>query len=195
MKYPNYSSHVLSIARAYDRAVMICEAGYWYFHDLKEIDPKTFGTFEKGRSPAWINHHLEMLNQSLEGMRRALGALIVQETQSLCLVELDQNGDVVVPDAVRALLPDHWDDSVYLGQLNGPVDRSVMASRVAEISDGRKAIVWDDDVHFFPHDMPDAFIEIWWRRLFGGPGRDDTLYPLYLEANNLYGWDCIGIER
>ena len=160
MKYPIYSVHVVSLARAYDRAVMLCESGFWYFHKIKENDPQAFGTFENGDDPAWINHHLEMLEQSLEGMRRALGALIVQETQSLCLVELDENGHVVVPDAVRALLPDFM-DSEYLGQLNGPVDRSVMAARVAEISDGRKAIVSDDDVYFFPPDMPDDFIEIW----------------------------------
>lgn len=192
MKFPIYSTHVVSLARAYDRAVMLCESGFWYFHEIKEYDPQAYGTFDNGDDPAWINHHLEMLEQSLEGMRRALGALIVQETKSLCLVELYENGHVVVPDTVRALLPGLM-DAVYLGKLNGPVDRSVMAARVAEISDGRKAIVFDDEVYFFPHDMPDDFIEIWWRRVFSGAG--DTLYTLYLEANKSYGWDCIGIER
>jgi hypothetical protein len=195
MKYPAYSENVVSLARAYDRADMLCKSGFWYFHYLKEADPQAFGTFENLDDSAWVNHHLEMLEESLGGMRKVLSDLIVQETKPFCSVEIDKNGYVVVPDTIQALLPDFFVDSVYLGELNGPVDRSVMAVRVAEISEGRKAIVYDDDVHFFPHDMPTSFIEIWWRRLISGPGETDTLYPLYLKANVSYGWDCVGIER
>lgn len=194
MKYPKYSEKVVSLARAYDRADMLCRSGLWYFHDLKDDEPQVFGTFENEDDPAWVNHHMEMLDQSLEGMRRALGELIVQETQTFCLVELDADGYVVMPDAIKALLPDDT-DYVWLKQLGWPVDKTVLAARVAEISEGRKAIVWDDEVFFFPHDMPDDFIEVWWRRLYSGPSRSDTLYPLYLEANKSYGWDCVGIER
>ncbi|MBX8557014.1 hypothetical protein K5D56_26205 [Pseudomonas cichorii] len=194
MKYPTYSEFTVSLARTYDRADILCKSGAWYFHCLKEDDPETFGRFENLDEPAWVNNHLESLAQSLPGMRRALSDLIVQETKPFCSVEIDNDGYVVVPDEMKALLPEFL-SSVYLGKLNGPVERSVMAERVLEISEGRKAIVWDDDVFFFSYDMPSNFIEIWWRRMYGGPGRDDTLYPLYLEPNKLYGWDCIGIER
>ena len=194
MKYPTYSETAVALARAYDRADMLCKSGFWYFHHLKEADPQAFGTFENLDDSAWISHHLESLDKSMEGMRRALSELIVQQTQPFCAVDIDQNGYVVVPDAIEALLQGSM-DSIYLGELKGGVERSVMAARVAEIIDGRKAIVWDDDVYFLPRDMPNDFIEIWWRRLDNGPGMDDTLYPLYLEPNRLYGWDCIGIKR
>ena len=193
MIYPAYSENALSLSRSYDRAAMLCESGCWYFRDLKDSDPKDFGTFENEDDPAWVNHHLEMLNQSLAGMRRAVSCLIAEETKTFCNVELDEKGYVIVPDAIRELLPD-FGECTWI-KLGWPVDKAYLTAKIAEASEGRKAIAWGEEVFFFPSDMPDNFIEIWWRRLYGGPDANEEMYPLYLEINEAYGWDCIGIER
>lgn len=193
MSYPTYSKNALSLSRSYDRALMLCESGFWYFRELQEYDPAEFGTFENEDDPAWVNHHLGMLQKSLEGMRWAVSSLIAKETESFCNVSLDENGYVIVPQSIRDLLPD-FGDYTWI-KLKWPVDKAYLAAKISEISEGRKAIAWGDEIFFFPQDMPDDFIEIWWRRLYGGPGPKDEMYPLYLERNEAYGWDCIGIER
>lgn len=193
MQYPEYSDNVVALARAYDQADMLCRSGLWYFQQMKEDSPGEFGTFENEDDPAWVNHHMEMLDGSLAGMRKVLATLIIQETQPLCQVELDDQGYVIMPTMIKALLPDP--DAYKTVKVGWPVDQTSVADQVAAMSEGRKAIVWYDEVFFFPKDMPSSFIEVWWRRFFRGPDRDCRMYPLYLKVNDAYGWDCIGIER
>jgi len=172
---------------------MLCRSDLWYFQQMKEDEPGAFGTFENEDDPAWVNHHMEMLDGSLAGMRKVLATLIIQETQPLCEVELDDDGYVIMPAAIKALLPDP--DAYETVKVGCTVDQTSVADQVTAMSEGRKAIVWYDEVFFFPKDMPSSFIEVWWRRFFKGPDRDCGMYPLYLKANDAYGWDCIGIER
>ncbi|ASJ88619.1 hypothetical protein [Pseudomonas aeruginosa] len=194
MNYPTYSDNLVALSRAYDRAYMLTESGFWHFSYLKDDYPAAYGG-EDGHS-AWTENHMDLLAGSLPAFNKALSDQIALETAPFFPVELDDKGIVIMPKQVEKWLESMHDPDVGL-LYDGKRRRSdeELKIEMKGRSAGRKIVLWERDVFYLPLGMPDSFFEIWWRRLWQGPSVGMALYPLILTPNVDYGWDCIGIER
>lgn len=183
LNLPNYSDKLVNLARAYDRASLVCKTAAWHLSDLREYNPDCYGSDDD--MAAYTEKRIDLLDSILPELLSTLNMYIQEESAAFFNVELS-SGEMIFPNEVYdALKPYmHWvchNNSVEICKENA-----------SKLSKDNHVIIFDDEVFILPKSYPASFIEVWWRRWWGG---SEGLYELCLVPNPEYGWDCYGHER
>lgn len=189
---PQYSPNLVGIVRALDAAEMAVRSTLWHFddHAMSPDDPMK----DPESLASWASQNVEALGKSLPALRQLFHQMVSAETPG---IEIERNrlGDACPPPFVQAVFD----------PMEATIVRHLPASDIAiaalptlpesvkaQTGDSR-VVYWDGEVYVIPRDVPDSFVEVWFRR---GTGYwdDGGAHPLRLEQRS-YGWQAFGIER
>lgn len=171
---PTYSDTLVDLARSHDRARMAAHASRWLVDDDQD----------QGVLGRWADSRLELLEQHLDRMGRAITSLIVAETRDCFEVGTDADGDLILPPRVVELLSPYEMPALFYMSLHES-EADVLA-KTAHLRGEYYLILDEGDVHILPKAYPLSFVEVWWPRYF----RD----PLVLVDRPEYGWLSYGHE-
>lgn len=181
---PEYSAHLVALARAYDRASLASRANGWLIGDLHADAPEIFGTDPGISLSVWAEKRNDILGEILPDMLHALDALIQSESAPYFPVITDADGELIMPEQVANVLRPHMNE-IYKDK-----------EEVLNLCKRNESYLIDFEWDYFiiPKAIPRSFIEIWWRRWWHR-SHPNGLYQLALVENPEYGWDCYGHER
>ncbi|WP_205804519.1 hypothetical protein [Burkholderia sp. Ac-20365] len=170
--YPEYSTGLIDLARAYDRARLSVHPSSWLMEHLA-TDAEQFVRGDGGLED-WTETRLRLLERHADRMGKAVEALIAAESASHFEVVPYPEGGLRVPAEIHALL--------------GPSERPAFfyqtddeaLENAAAYRDTHHLIFYEGDGHVVSKECPAAVIEIWWPRLW--------LDPLVLDEKPGYGW-------
>ena len=187
---PHYSTGLVHLARAYDRAALAVAASNWHLAELQE-DHDFFVDGDDSLSD-YAQVRVRLLQDQLPAMLAAVEAMIAMESEPWFEVRLDGPHGLVMPPVVKERLA-AWGG--YDKSFSVPYGVDVLP-HVSKHLGEHYVIVFDTDAFLLPRSFPKSFIEIWWRRnFFGTFGDHPHYYEMALQENPAYGWDCYGHER
>lgn len=184
-----YTDAVVELVRTLDHADVMVRALYWHFGELREDAPEFFeGVGSVGR---WSKGNFENFVATVPGLRSAFVSILKVQSPGI-EVTTDRIGDATTAGIAEFI--SHWMATRTIGPGDQPPEATVvLPDKVSVAAEGRRVILFDGEAIFVPEGVSDSFVEVWFRRGFGG-WRDGGPYPLYLVKRG-YGWQGYGVER
>ena len=188
LSYPTYSDHLIALARAYDRAVLAVRASNWHLSSLRD-DSDFFAEGDDSLSD-WTRVRIEILADQLPAMVLSINSMIIAETKPWFEISAASGAEISMPEEIRTLLKDIDSKSFhYQERFKDEAVAGVTPSLVENY-----LILFEGDGYLIPREIPQSFIEIWWRRYWYS-SLQGNYYEMAMVQNPAYGWDCYGHER
>lgn len=189
---PSYSAALVGIARALDAAEMAVRSSLWHFddHAMEPDEPMK----DEESVASWACQNVGALSNTLPALRTLFREMVAAENVGV-EIQCNRLGDARPPQFVLAVL-----DPLQIPLVSTPDGTDRYITALTELPDALKAqvgdsrvVYWDGEVYIIADNIPDSFVEVWFRRSMGY-WVDGGAYPLRLEQRS-YGWQAFGIER
>lgn len=189
---PRYSAALVGMVRALDAAEMAVRSSLWHFdwHATEPHEPMQ----DELSVACWACRNVEALDDALPALRALFREMVAAENVGV-EIHSNQLGDACAPEFVLALL-----DPLRIPTIRTPKGTETHVTALTELPNAIKAqvgdtrvVYWDGEVFIIADNIPDSFVEVWFRRSMGS-WDDGGAYPLRLEQR-CYGWQAFGIER
>jgi hypothetical protein len=191
-KLPHYSPVLVGLVRSLDAAEMAVRTVGCHFGDMEMLPETEMDDPESVAS--WANMNVNAFGDSLPVLRELFRKMVKAENIGV-VIEANALGDACAPPFVLAVF-----DPIQESLLKHRPSSDIAIATLTNLPDsvkveagGSKVVYWDGEVYVIPADVPDSFVEVWFRRAFGY-WHDGGAYPLRLDRRN-YGWQAFGIER
>ena len=194
--YPEYPAELISLVRLIDRADCAFRVTNSDYSNVQFDSPRLYQ-----KSYEHSHMFLHALNSSVIAARALLLTLVKHYSPGV-LIEARQNGDAELPVCWQPVFIGIQECSMI--SVPKPSHEALIHALdevgISNLAPGQRVILSDNEAYLVPADLPDSFIEMWWRRSMtwtpGSGFSDDpgSAYHVYMESR-AYGWQVYAVER